>query len=46
MTVTFIVLREVINELSCDFCYVKEKHKNTVLRACIILFRLYWCRND
>lgn len=27
MTVTFSVLREVINGLSCDFCHVGDKHK-------------------
>lgn len=26
-TLTLIVLREVINELSCDLCYGKEKHQ-------------------
>lgn len=26
-TNVFILLREVINELGCDFCYVEEKRK-------------------
>lgn len=26
-TLTLIVLREVINERSCDLCYGKEKHQ-------------------